>query len=41
MTTMRALIGGSGSPRLIEAPLPQAGRGQIRIKVAAASKPSP
>ncbi|MEU4699147.1 NADP-dependent oxidoreductase [Nonomuraea dietziae] len=36
MTTMRALIGGSGSPRLIEAPLPQAGRGQIRIKVAAA-----
>ncbi|GAA3473150.1 NADP-dependent oxidoreductase [Nonomuraea roseola] len=33
---MRALIGGSGSPRLIEAPLPQAGRGQIRIKVAAA-----
>lgn len=36
MTTMRALIGGSGSPRLIEAPLPQAGRGQIRIKVTAA-----
>ncbi|MFC7718321.1 NADP-dependent oxidoreductase [Nonomuraea recticatena] len=36
MTTMRALIGGSGSPRLIEVPLPQAGRGQIRIKVAAA-----
>ncbi|GAA2664120.1 NADP-dependent oxidoreductase [Nonomuraea recticatena] len=33
---MRALIGGSGSPRLIEVPLPQAGRGQIRIKVAAA-----
>ncbi|MET9339432.1 NADP-dependent oxidoreductase [Nonomuraea sp. NPDC003804] len=36
MTTMRALIGGSGSPELIEAPTPQAGRGQVRIKVAAA-----
>ncbi|MGW4469840.1 NADP-dependent oxidoreductase [Nonomuraea sp. NPDC004354] len=36
MTTMRALIGGSGSPELIEAPAPQAGRGQVRIKVAAA-----
>ncbi|MFD1934649.1 MULTISPECIES: NADP-dependent oxidoreductase [Nonomuraea] len=36
MTTMRALIGGSGSPELIEAPIPQAGSGQVRIKVAAA-----
>ncbi|TMR93760.1 NADP-dependent oxidoreductase [Nonomuraea basaltis] len=33
---MRALIGGSGAPRLVEVPVPQAGPGQVRIKVAAA-----
>ncbi|NUR84109.1 MAG: NADP-dependent oxidoreductase [Nonomuraea sp.] len=33
---MRALIGGSGSPELVEVPVPQAGPGQVRIKVAAA-----
>ncbi|MDP4503655.1 NADP-dependent oxidoreductase [Nonomuraea turcica] len=35
-TTMRALIGGSGAPRLVEVPVPQAGRRQVRIRVAAA-----
>lgn len=36
-TTMRALIGGSGAPQLVEVPLPQAGPRQVRIKVAAAA----
>ncbi|MEQ4715763.1 NADP-dependent oxidoreductase [Nonomuraea sp. B19D2] len=36
MTNMRALIGGSGSPRLVEVPVPTAGPGQVRIKMAAA-----
>jgi NADPH:quinone reductase-like Zn-dependent oxidoreductase len=36
-TTMRALIGGSGAPRLVAAPVPQAGPRQVRIKVAAAA----
>ncbi|MEU1390176.1 MULTISPECIES: NADP-dependent oxidoreductase [unclassified Nonomuraea] len=36
MTNMRALIGGSGAPRLVSAPLPTAGPGQVRVKVAAA-----
>ncbi|WP_250572880.1 NADP-dependent oxidoreductase [Nonomuraea sediminis] len=36
MTNMRALIGGSGSPRLVEAPVPEAGPRQVRIKVGAA-----
>ncbi|MFB9626733.1 NADP-dependent oxidoreductase [Nonomuraea helvata] len=33
---MRALIGGSGAPLLVEVPVPTAGPGQVRIKVAAA-----
>ncbi|WP_230465725.1 NADP-dependent oxidoreductase [[Actinomadura] parvosata] len=37
MTNMRALIGGSGAPRLVEAPVPEAGPAQVRIKVAAAA----
>lgn len=36
MTNMRALIGGSGAPLLVQAPVPEAGPGQVRIKVAAA-----
>ncbi|MCK2213950.1 NADP-dependent oxidoreductase [Actinomadura sp. ATCC 31491] len=36
MTNMRALIGGSGAPLLVEVPVPQAGPGQVRIRVAAA-----
>ncbi|WP_327088813.1 NADP-dependent oxidoreductase [Nonomuraea sp. NBC_01738] len=36
MTNMRALIGGSGAPLLVEAPVPVAGPGQVRIKVVAA-----
>lgn len=35
-TTMRALIGGSGTPQLVEVPVPEAGPRQVRIKVAAA-----
>ncbi|MGN9842998.1 NADP-dependent oxidoreductase [Nonomuraea sp. H19] len=37
MTNMRALIGGSGAPRLVELPVPEAGPQQVRIKVAAAA----
>ncbi|MEU4225127.1 zinc-binding dehydrogenase [Nonomuraea sp. NPDC026600] len=36
MTNMRALIGGTGSPRLVEVPVPEAGPGQVRIRMAAA-----
>ncbi|KAB8196876.1 zinc-binding dehydrogenase [Nonomuraea phyllanthi] len=34
---MRALIGGSGAPRLVEVPVPTAGPGQVRIRTAAAT----
>ncbi|MGR6913695.1 NADP-dependent oxidoreductase [[Actinomadura] parvosata] len=37
MTSMRALIGGSGAPRLVEVPVPEAGPAQVRIRVAAAA----
>jgi NADPH:quinone reductase-like Zn-dependent oxidoreductase len=33
---MRALIGGSGAPLLVETPIPEAGSMQVRIRVAAA-----
>ncbi|NUR84059.1 MAG: NADP-dependent oxidoreductase [Nonomuraea sp.] len=33
---MRALIGGSGVPLLVRAPVPEAGPGQVRVKVTAA-----
>ncbi|MEU7855771.1 NADP-dependent oxidoreductase [Nonomuraea sp. NPDC049141] len=36
MTNMRALIGGTGSPRLVEVPVPEAGPGQVRIRMSAA-----
>ncbi|WP_260478130.1 NADP-dependent oxidoreductase [Nonomuraea sp. WAC 01424] len=36
MTNMRAIIGGSGAPLLVTVPVPEAGPGQVRIKVAAA-----
>ncbi|MER6944388.1 NADP-dependent oxidoreductase [Nonomuraea sp. NPDC000554] len=36
MTNMRALIGGSGAPRLVEVPVPEAGPLQVRIRVSAA-----
>ncbi|MEU0564507.1 NADP-dependent oxidoreductase [Nonomuraea sp. NPDC005983] len=36
MTNMRALIGGSGAPQLVEVPVPEAGPLQVRIKVSAA-----
>ena len=36
MTNMRALIGGTGSPRLVEVPVPEAGPGQVRIRMTAA-----